>query len=431
MAIPVVKKSRWFSIVRFFVLAISLAQIIKALWNLPAFYRSLVNLQPGTFFQDWTSTELQGAVEALSLSPALVGTFLFATSLMCLLTFWSVAALLFWRSSTSWTGLLAGYILIGTGVGFSSQVMTPVGLLPWEQAIYNAFVILLWPTFFVLLYMFPDGRFVPRWTRILFPLPYIIFILVGFSGSQNTPDALAIILLFVVLVPGVFSQIYRYHYVSNPIQRQQTKWVVFVLGMFAAFTILTSVVALLSPGLREHNSTGFIYLILVDRLLSFVLAALLPVSIGFSILRYRLWEIDVIIRRTLIYGALTLTLGFIYLSVILIVQELFQFMTGTHQSPLAIVLSTLSIAALFSSLRRRIQNDIDRRFYRRKYDAEKMLRSFSATARDEVEMEQLTEHLIKVVEESMQPEHVNLWLRAIPNSPRPAVAESFHPPSNE
>jgi len=129
-----------------------------------------------------------------------------------------------------------------------------------------------------------------------------------------------------------------------------------------------------------------------------------------AILRYRLYEIDIIINRTLVYGSLTVLLVALYFGVIVVLQRVFVLLTG-QQSTLAVVASTLLIAALFNPLRRRIQSFIDRRFYRRKYDARKTLEAFSAQLRDETDLEALNSELVGVVRETMQPAHVSLWLR--------------------
>jgi hypothetical protein len=134
----------------------------------------------------------------------------------------------------------------------------------------------------------------------------------------------------------------------------------------------------------------------------------LPIGFTLAIIRSRLWDIDIVIRRTLVYGALTLTLGLMYIGCILISRALVAPYLGG--SELAIVVSTLAIAALFNPLRRRIQTIIDRRFYRRKYDAAKVLAAFARTARDETDLERLTAELLHVLDQTMKPEFVGLWL---------------------
>jgi hypothetical protein len=139
---------------------------------------------------------------------------------------------------------------------------------------------------------------------------------------------------------------------------------------------------------------------------------LIPVAAGVAILRYRLYDIDVVINRTLVYGTLTVLLAAVYFSGVATTQAIFRALTGQEQQPqLAIVVSTLVIAALFNPLRRRIQAFIDRRFYRRKYDARRTLEAFSAKLRDETDLEALNNELVGVVRETMQPSHVTLWLR--------------------
>jgi hypothetical protein len=137
-----------------------------------------------------------------------------------------------------------------------------------------------------------------------------------------------------------------------------------------------------------------------------------PVAVGIAILRYRLYDIDIIINRTLVYGSLTLMLALVYFGGVTATQALFQTFTGQEELPqLVVVASTLVIAALFTPLRRRIQSFIDRRFYRRKYDARKTLEAFSAKLRDETDLEALNNDLVGVVRETMQPAHVSVWLR--------------------
>jgi hypothetical protein len=136
-----------------------------------------------------------------------------------------------------------------------------------------------------------------------------------------------------------------------------------------------------------------------------------PVAVGIAISRYRLYEIDILINRTLVYGALTATLAFVYFGDVAATEAIFRIVTGQEYQPqLALVVSTLVIAALFNLLRRRIQSFIDRRFYRRKNDARKTVEAFSAKLRDETDLEALSEDLVEVVRETVQPAHVSLWL---------------------
>jgi hypothetical protein len=149
----------------------------------------------------------------------------------------------------------------------------------------------------------------------------------------------------------------------------------------------------------------------VDSLSNLVLAGL-PVAVGIAVLRYRLYDIDIIINRTLVYGSLTLMLALVYFGGVTVTQALFQTLTCQQKQPqLVVVASTLLIAALFTPLRRHIQSFIDRRFYRRKYDTAKTLEAFSAKLRNDTDLDALSNDLVGVVRETMQPAHVSLWLR--------------------
>jgi uncharacterized membrane protein len=194
----------------------------------------------------------------------------------------------------------------------------------------------------------------------------------------------------------------------EPMARAQVRWM--ALGLAGPFlgALLDGLIGLLLPSVTS----------VADWIYSNVLIALLPLCLGIAITRYRLFDIEVIIRRTLIYSTLTLILGLVYVGCIVVSQTLVAPYIGG--SDVAIVASTLAIAALFTPLRRRIQNFIDKRFYRRKYDAAKVLAAFAATARDETDLERLTAEMLRVVDETMQPEFVGLWLKDARNAERNA-----------
>jgi hypothetical protein len=195
---------------------------------------------------------------------------------------------------------------------------------------------------------------------------------------------------------------------ARRVERQQIKWLLYVGPIF-----------FVASGLH----IGFYYFWLAEGSLGLWASYLLvivgglsvPTAIGVAILRYRLYEIDLIVNRTLVYGSLSAMLVALYFGGIVVLQRVFVALTG-QQSTLAVVVSTLAIAALFNPLRRRVQGFVDRRFYRRKYDARKTLEVFSAQLRNETDLNALSEDLVGVVRETMQPAHVSLWLR--PDTPR-------------
>ena len=209
------------------------------------------------------------------------------------------------------------------------------------------------------------------------------------------------------MIIGVIAQVYRYRRVSDPVSRQQVKWVVFALVWLIASSITGGIVGeyAIDPGRSTvlFNLIGIPWFFVVPSLL-------VPVAIAVSILRYRLWDIGVVVKRALVYAVLTATLAGSYFGSVVLLQMAFRGVTGQGNA-VAIVISTLAIAALFMPLRGRIQDIIDRRFFRRRYDAARTLAAFSATVRDEVDLEKLTGELVAVVENTMQPSHVSLWLR--------------------
>jgi hypothetical protein len=222
------------------------------------------------------------------------------------------------------------------------------------------------------------------------------------TNSAVGPVESVLYVLGIVAAASLFARMRR----ARGVERQQIKWfayatVVLVGGAVLAFTVSEA------TGLSWLGEIGFV--------LTMVGLAGLPMAVGIAVLRYRLYNIDRIINRTLVYGALTATLVALYFGGIVVLQRLFILLTG-EKSTVAVVASTLLIAALFTPLRLRIQSFIDRRFYRSKYDARKTLEAFSAQLRNETDLEALRDDLLGVVRETMQPAHVSLWLRSASGS---------------
>jgi hypothetical protein len=225
----------------------------------------------------------------------------------------------------------------------------------------------------------------------------------GLGGPVNLPAFAILEVLFAVGVVGAAASVVVRLRRSRGVERRQIEWFAYTTVVFIGSSIITGIAS---------DVTGIRWLGSVSYSLSMVGLVCLPIAVGVAILRYRLYDIDLIINRTLVYGPLTVTLALVYFGGVAITESLFRALTGQNQQPqLAIVVSTLAIAALFSPLRRRIKSFIDRRFYRNAYDARKTLEAFSARLRDETDLDALNAELVGVIEETMQPEHVALWLR--------------------
>lgn len=222
----------------------------------------------------------------------------------------------------------------------------------------------------------------------------------GISIPESVLNAgylLIIGMSFAMIGGSIASLIYRFRR-GNPVERQQIKWLLYAGGLFIVVSIL-----ILITYIDPNPGVSWVSALLIISLFAF------PAAIAIAILRYRLYEIDLLIRKTLQYSLLTGLLALVYFGSVLFLRSLLETFTG-QQSPLVIVISTLVIAGLFNPLRTRIQEFIDRRFYRKKYDAEKALAEFATTARDEVELERLTTAVLMVVEETMQPEMISLYI---------------------
>ena len=224
----------------------------------------------------------------------------------------------------------------------------------------------------------------------------------GIEGLPNAHKPVQVLMLVLIAI-SVASLLMRRVY-ARGVERQQTKWFTYASAVAASGAILQYII---SEPLELVWLRGVAYALVLIGLVG------IPISMGIAITRYRLYEIDILINRTLVYSSLTAMLIALYVGGILLLQSVFVVLTG-EKSTLAVVASTLLIAALFNPLRQRIQSFIDRRFYRRKYDARKTLKAFSSKLRDETDLDALSEDLTSVVRETMQPAHVSLWLRSDP-----------------
>jgi hypothetical protein len=347
------------------------------------------------------------ALQELGISRGLYAAHDVGLSTVVTLVFFVVAAVIFFRRSDDRMALFGSFTLLvfggAAGAGTMQELAEarPAFWFPTNLLDYVGQV-----CFGVFFYLFPDGRFVPRWTRWLAGAAALLFVPnIFFAGSAL--DLLDGQLFIVFIGTLVVAQVYRYRRVSTQAQRQQTKWVIF--GFATAMVGFSAILVFYSFVPAIGRSAGPLGEMIAETLLyGFIL--LIPLSIGVAILRSRLYDIDVLINRTLVYGSLTATLALVYLGSVAALQYVFRAFTG-GDSQLVIVASTLTIAALFQPLRRRVQGLIDRRFYRRKYDARETLDTFSGRLRDASDPGRLEDDLLTVVRETVQPEHVSLWMR--------------------
>ena len=396
-----------------------------------------------TAWLPWILCAVVVGAASFSLTPTLDGRrvhadiFDFATAVLDALlgvAFGVVGALILSRQARNRIGWLLMVIALSIAVGgtllvYLAQAMSSAAaptLLTYLLMWLNGWTwwLLLGPLLLILL-LFPTGQWLsPRWRWVAGMIALLFLTFIGvitlspewqdLTSGNTFPNPLGVNVLpadftfemieapwFMTLVSTaalcVLSVLIRYRR-SGVVEREQLKW---FLSACAFFIAAYATSGFSSIGEDQPNWAG------VWLNLAFIL---LPVSIGIAILRYHLFDIDIIIRKTLVYSVLTALLALIYFGGVVLVQQLTRSITG-ESSDVAIAVSTLIIAALFFPLRRRVQNAIDRRFYRRKYDAAKTLAAFSATVRDEVELDKLTAELINVVNETMQPASVSLWLK--------------------
>ncbi len=375
--------------------------------GLPSYISHFQSVCPGA---DCASGQL--APEQVRVVPILVApvsnypTYTLIFQIASALVWFAVGLVIFWRKSDDWMALLVALMLILWGAADATHVLAESQTLWRAPAL--ALNLLAFGLVFLVFALFPNGRLRPIWAAGL-----VVLYAASALLSVFFPDSPAAINTWPIPLTGsawfglvlflALAQAYRYWRVSSLVQRQQTKWI--VLGVAAAVVGGGFWVAdLLVVSLRQAGSLYQALLPVVN-----FIPLLIPLTIGFSILRYRLWAIDTVINRVLVYSLLTGLLALVYVACVFLLEYLLRGIL-TETSGVAILGSTVAIAALFQPLRRRIQAMIDRRFYRQKYQAGRLMAAFSASLRDEVDLQVLSEHLGAVVEQTMQPTYLALWL---------------------
>jgi hypothetical protein len=393
--------------------------------SIPAYYRLLNTvctlLDPSNCATGQLTPETAQVLANLHISLSSYAAYFGTLEVILSLLPWGLGLLIFWRKSDEWMGLLVSLLLIIFGSAGTINALLGIWAgtnpSPPLSTLFNLIEGVQWIGLGAFLLTFPTGRFVPRWSWLV-----LMFWIISFLWNPS-PTLLTQILQgatsLMTFGGTLFIIVYRYIRVFDTNQRQQAKWFVYAVVISLCLLFIGTA----SPGAVPANSP----ILLLSPIIILFSSAIFYVGLGFAILRYRLYEIDRIINRTLVYSILTIILLAIYLGLIFALQYLLQGLVNQN-SEVSIVISTLAIAALFQPLRHRIQRVIDRRFYRSKYDATKVIADFSSTLREEVDLNTLSERLVTVVQETMQPAHVSLWLRPNENAKKSSVVWSGTPP---
>jgi len=398
----------WAAIGRGAWFAVALVLLVYFAANIPAFFRLAHTACMSENASNCLTGQLTRAyvlgLEAIHIPPsvgeALGAGLTFAVSAL----FWGFGFLVFWRTGRQWIGYLTSLISIMLGA-IGLFAIAPNSALPAPFYVLSyAVYIALPPSFVLFMFIFPNGRFAPRWTIGLFAAAAIAMVL-----SSVPPNALSNVinglgLTGLAFISPILVQVYRYLRVYDVVERQQTKWFVFGMVIFLVLVLASGVATVLGPvSVWNQVFNGPMWLLIWTILL---------LSVTIPILRYRIWDIDLLINRTLVYGTVTATLVGTYIGLILLLQAAVRLVSGDlSQQPLVIAISTLTIAALIQPVRRYLQTAIDHRFYRSRYDAAKVVAAFGAALPREVDLDDLRGHLMDVVHETVQPRFVSLWLR--------------------
>jgi hypothetical protein len=407
------RRLRFFRAAWLVLVALTLVAVLLAV---PARYAELMTPSglPDHAMQQLSAEEFF-LLGGLHIKPEAYATAVIALEILLLAVFFGLGIVLFVRESSSWLGMYVSLALI-TYAAYATPTLDALLDGPAAAAWLSRFVQTIGLqaalTFF---FLFPDGRFVPRWT-ILMAFAWLIamwsaFFFPGVPWDFLDPwglSATSFALLMAAWATGLVAQALRYRQTPSLVERQQTKWVLYSVLLAVIGYAITFIPHLVLPYLNMSPAPSLAYNALMP---VFFYAAILsiPVAMTFSILRYRLWDIDRLIGQTLLYGLTSAALVAIYAGVVLVTVVLVGWNTSLGPAP--IVLTTIAVALIAQPLRDRLQDFIDRRFFRAKYDAEQTVDFFGRSARDTVDLHELTASLSDTVETALHPEHISVWIR--------------------
>jgi hypothetical protein len=363
------------------------------------------------FSNTWTPQALSAAAADLGIQASFLGWYWLGIEIVMMVGFCSAGLLMFFRKKDNF-GLFLSLIFILVGTRITGPVTFSLSFgLPWVFEINEFLSVYSFLGFASLMFLFPNGRFVPAWTAWLMPTLVLLAVVISQTGRDSMSANITGFLGYMLsLSIGIASQVYRYRIVATPQEKLQMKWVLASIILYLIFGLSLPV---LNFNIVDHSRTP-VALDLVEWMALFVLLTvglyLFIFALAIAVFRYQLYNIDVIIRRTLVYSIVTAALALVFFGSVVLFQSLFLTILG-EQSQLAIVISTLAIAALFMPIRRRAQEMIDRRFYRRKYDTAQMLAAFRESLRDNLNLEDLNRDLHSVIQKTLQPSSQMIWFK--------------------
>lgn len=330
------------------------------------------------------------------------------------------AIVMVWRRPRDRVVYLVAFVMLSIGVIYTTPLFESgmaLGALALVIAICEA-------TQMLFLFVLPDGRFVPRrswllaiplliarwliWGQVLLP-KYFSVPRTGESFGALRQPLVYFVIFLVFIVGGIAAQVHRYRKLSTAAQRQQIKWV--LIGLIGMLLIVIPQALVVNVfGLLDAPGLQLLAVRVAGRTVRQIAFCLVPLSLMLSMMRYRLWDVDVLINRTLVYSAIIGTLALAYIGLIVVLQAVLRAAIGVHSSVPGLVASTLAVALMFEPARQRVQRLVDRRFYRGKFDAERALNEFGSSIQSEVDLDHLKAKLASIVDQTVQPAHVSVWV---------------------